>query len=343
MSRARVLRAFGMGLLAVSLTGCIKMDMDLELNSDDTVDGTIIVALNKQASDVAESMGEDPQALLDELDTGDLPEDTEVEDYEDDEFTGQQYVFDGADLSEFSTDEDGFGIAHEEDEFVVSGEMDMSDIDPSQFEDMQDLPPEVEEQLGEDAADIDVQEMMDSFDLSVSVTFPGDVTDHNGELDGNTVTWTPEPGENLEIEARGADSDSGGVPVWVWILIAVIVVAGLAVLLFFLSRGRSQKEEPVAAGSVPPPPTDGMPSSSAETPMHTAEAAATQVPLGDEPGTHGTPVDAEDGDAHGATAAPVADDAGRSEATPPPPSPEQEPGPASDDEPDGEGRSGNVS
>ncbi len=34
--------------------------------------------------------------------------------------------------------------------------------------------------------------IMDSFVAQVSVTFPGKVSEYDGELNGTTVTWTPE-------------------------------------------------------------------------------------------------------------------------------------------------------
>lgn len=230
MRRTNALRACGAALLAVSLAGCMKINMELELNTDDTVDGTMVVAFNQAVSDFAESMGEDPSTMFDEMET-DLPDNAEVEDYEDDEFTGKQYTFNGADLAEFAEDSDGFGIVHEGDEFVVNGEMDMSQINP---DDMGGL----EDQLG---SDFNPEAMMESFDVSLSITFPGEVIEHNGELDGTTVTWVPEPGENLEISARAKDSGAGGMPVWAWIVIALVAVAAIIALLFFLARNRGKE------------------------------------------------------------------------------------------------------
>ena len=34
------------------------------------------------------------------------------------------------------------------------------------------------------------------FEVAVSMTFPGEVVEHNGTLEGTTVTWTPKAGEN---------------------------------------------------------------------------------------------------------------------------------------------------
>ena len=252
MKRMRPVRALAVAATAVALTGCMKLDMQLDISDSDTVDGEIILALNREASAMAEAMGEDPSTVFDEL-GADLPEGAQAEDYDDGEFVGQRYTFDDIALSEFSAEESGFGITHEGEEIVVDGNLDMTGLDPEAMAG----------ELGGDAGELgDMDQLMESLEMSVSMTFPGEVTEHNGELDGTTVTWTPVPGEANEISARSADSGGGGgdgIPVWIWILI-IVVVLGLAALLFFLSRNRNQTppadEAPAEgyAGSVPPPP-----------------------------------------------------------------------------------------
>ncbi|TDC56684.1 hypothetical protein E1212_01580 [Jiangella ureilytica] len=248
----RPVHALAVAAMAVALTGCMKMDMQLNISDSDTVDGEIILALNREASAMAEAMGEDPSTVFDEL-GADLPEGAQAEEYDDGEFVGQRYTFDDIALSEFSAEESGFGITHEGEEIVVDGSLDMTGLDPEAMAG----------ELGGDVGELgDVDQLMESLEMSVSMTFPGEVTEHNGELDGTTVTWIPVPGEANDISARSADSGGGGgdgIPVWIWILI-VVVVLGLAALLFFLSRNRNQTppadEAPAAghAGSVPPPP-----------------------------------------------------------------------------------------
>jgi hypothetical protein len=251
MKRTRPVRALAVAAMAVVLTGCIKMDMQLNVSEDDTVGGEIILALSRDVSAMAEAMGEDPSTAFGELGQ-DLPEGATAEEYEDDDFVGQRYVFEDVPLSEFTADESGFGITHEGEEIVVDGNLDMADFDPEA------MAGELGG-LGGDAGELgDTDQLMESLEMSVSITFPGEVTEHNGELDGTTVTWTPVPGEANEISARSADSGGGGgdgIPVWIWILI-VVVVLGLAGLLFFLSRNRNQAPPAEAAtvGAVPPPP-----------------------------------------------------------------------------------------
>jgi hypothetical protein len=68
------------------------------------------------------------------------------------------------------------------------------------------------------------------YDARISVTFPGEVIDHNGELEGNTVTWsfddpTSMAGTELFAEAR----TGSGFP---WIaIIGVLLVLGVVGLV----------------------------------------------------------------------------------------------------------------
>ncbi|SEF15191.1 LppM family (lipo)protein [Jiangella alba] len=272
MNRTRPVRALAVVASALLLTGCFKIDMQLDVSSDDTVDGEMVFAVSRDVSAMAESMGEDPDDLLSgEID--DLPEGTRAEDYEDDDFVGQRYVFDDVPLTEF--DQNGtFSITHEGDEIVVGGNLDLTDMDPEAM---------AEEFDGEEMPFGDLSGMMDSMELRVAITFPGEVTEHNGELDGTTVTWTPVAGEPNEINARSADSGGGGgdsIPVWIWFVV-VAVVLGLAGLLFFLSRNRNQAPpaEEATVGAVPPPPGPGPVQPTTPLP----EAGPPAPPTGDEP------------------------------------------------------------
>jgi hypothetical protein len=107
------------------------------------------------------------------------------------------------------------------------------------------------------------------FDVSVSMTFPGEVLEHNGTLDGTTVTWKPKAGENVVMKAKGkATAESAGVlglsssststPLLAGLgLLALLLVAGLVVML--VRRGRTPAVAGVAtagagasdAGAVP--------------------------------------------------------------------------------------------
>lgn len=171
--------------------------MDLTLNEDDTADGSIVMAISDET---AEALGQDPQALWDQMGSemeSDLPPGATQEPYAEDGYTGTRLTYTDQPISSMSAGPtDDLSITREGDEFVVSGSMDLSD-----------------EEMGMDGTDPESDEMtrqmMEGFDVSISITFPGEVAETNGEVDGTTVTWTPVVGEVTEISARGSAVGGG--------------------------------------------------------------------------------------------------------------------------------------
>lgn len=245
--------AFGAGLVAVALTGCMKIDMDLELETDDTVNGSMIMAFDKNLADM---MGSEFDTMLDQMldeAVADLPEGATSEEYEDDDFTGAKYTFERASIDEFSDGD--LSITHEGDEFIVDGVVDLSD-DP----------------MTDDLGNTDALSGLTDFDVTISINFPGEVLDHNGELEGTTVTWTPPVGETSEFNARARDTSAGSsLPVWLWIIIGVVAVAGLIAGLFVISRNKGAATAPDQSDESAQP---------AE-PVHPDEPPTTELPADD--------------------------------------------------------------
>ncbi|KGM14706.1 hypothetical protein N867_17300, partial [Actinotalea fermentans ATCC 43279 = JCM 9966 = DSM 3133] len=220
------------------------MDMQLDLQSDDTVDGTMVFAVS---SALAEMSGQDAESLAEQMagESFDMDEGTitGTEPYDDGEYIGQKMTFEGEPLDSFGGATDGeLSIVREGDEFVVSGTMDLS-----------------EDALGTGGAEGDemMSSLMEGFDIQISITFPGKVSEHNGELEGNTVTWTPQYGEANEISARGSAIEGGGgsslpLPLLIGIGAAVLVAAALIVFLVLRSR-KNAVAQPAAAGYAPAP------------------------------------------------------------------------------------------
>jgi hypothetical protein len=227
----------------VALSGCIKLDMQMNIQSDDTVDGTIILAVARDQAELfggedalRESIqGESEGLFSDAPDTGEFDQ----RDYEDDEWIGTESEFSGVPIDEFAGAEDGtLTITRDGDEFVVDGEMDLTE--------------------GTDDPSADA--LLASSELDVSISFPGDVIEANGEIDGNEVSWEPSPGEVLEISARG--SAEAGMP---WMTIAavgaLVALVVIGVVLLIVMRGRqTAADAPGTAGpTLDGPVTDGPP------------------------------------------------------------------------------------
>ena len=85
-------------------------------------------------------------------------------------------------------------------------------------------------------------------EVSVSVTFPGRVTEASGnaEKKGNTVTWTNVLDEKGSLHAVGKDSAGlFGVP-WLWIIVgaAVVLVVIIVVVIIVVKSGKKKSAAP---------------------------------------------------------------------------------------------------
>lgn len=230
--------------LALVLTGCIKLNMDLVINSDDTVSGVVQFGVQKE---LLELTGQSAEDLL-----GDAPLPSDApgvttEPFEDEEFAGQQFNFESVPIAEFNQSQvtgatgptgvpatDTLTITHQGDTFVVAGVLDLSGGDITG----------ATNPFGGTGA-----ELLESAEIRVSITFPGDVIEATGgQIEGNSVTYRPRFGDRLEINATGsaiddgdaeaaAGGDDGGSNLPLILIIAAVVVV-LAVVLFLILRNR---------------------------------------------------------------------------------------------------------
>jgi hypothetical protein len=273
MNRKGVLHVLGVAALATALAGCLKVDMSLEINDDESIDGHVIMAVSDE---FAQLTGQDPETLAQQFEDDvmeDAPEGVTQEPYEDDEFQGTRLVLDGVALEEFNvSDDETLSIVHEGDEYQVNGVLDMTGA-----EELGDLSGEEQELIDGFA---------DSMDVRVAITFPGDVIEHNGELEGRTVTWTPEFGETLDIQARAEDSAGSSFPWWIVGVGAALVAVAAMVLLLALRRrpdATAAAAEPVlTAADEPIRDQEGSESRAyADAPSWTAESADEDNPPAD--------------------------------------------------------------
>jgi hypothetical protein len=233
-------------LALVSLSGCFKLDMDMEVNSDETIDGAVIVAVDKELADMAGAESEDS-----DLTEEDVPEGATIEEYDEDGFVGQKVTFDGVSMDELNTsfteeDESGgpssWSLTHEGGEYRFTGDMDLTEM--------------AAEEDG-----LDMGAFMSGAELRIAMTFPGEVTESNGEVDGNTVVWEPEIGEANEMTAvaeEGSGLSAGLVAIIAGVAVALLLVVAGAFLVLRRRRGAAARpEQPMAAPSGgPAPPTN---------------------------------------------------------------------------------------
>jgi hypothetical protein len=266
--------------LTVLLAGCLKLDMALTISPDDTVDGEMVFAVNKE---LLELTGQSVDDLLDGTAVPDDVPGATQEPYEDDRFVGTRVVFEDVALEDMQegSDPDALSIERTGDTYEVSGVMDLTaddaELEGNPFEDQ-------------------LTEAFDTAELRIAITFPGEVLETNGQVDGTTVTWEPVFGERTELQAvasasgdgaegnegdegdqgdqgteaaGGSEEDGSGGNAWLYAILGLVVV-GMVVGLFLMMRRRgndhpdagTQQDEvtaPLPTATPEPPPTPAPP------------------------------------------------------------------------------------
>jgi LppM domain len=242
-------RVIGALAVAMGLTGCVKLDVDLTVTSDDTTNGTLILAVETR---VLEAAGQTPEGLYDTL-AANVPNDAGIkpEPYDEDGFAGIELTLQDVPLA---------AVPH----LGPIGSFRFTrDGDQYQFDAVLNLGSDV-------TSSISVPEGLTSdADLRVAITFPGEVTATNGQKDGRTARWTPALGQSNELTATalatggatgdGDDSTNG----WL-VLVAVIgglAVVGVAAALFLTRRrelARTVPLTPLPSDTEPPPPLSSL-------------------------------------------------------------------------------------
>jgi hypothetical protein len=255
MLTARAFRSLAMFAgLTVLLAGCLKLDMAITISPDDTVDGEMVFAVNKQLLELT------GQNLDDVLGDATVPSDVEgatQEPYEDEDFVGTQVTFEDVALSDLSegSDPDALTIVRTGDTYEVDGVMDLStddaDLQGNPFEDQ-------------------ITQAFDTAELRIAITFPGEVLETNGQVDGTTVTWEPVFGERNvltavasasgegasdsgdDADAAGATGEDSGGDTLLYVIAALVIIA-LVAGLFVMMRRKDPGASPTdTTGEIPP-------------------------------------------------------------------------------------------
>jgi hypothetical protein len=228
----------------IGLAGCVKFDVALSL-SGDTVSGTMIVAVDRQLLAIS---GQSVDQVLAQMNSS-VPTDKGVTsaDYSDDKYVGKKFTLSAVPLDTMNsgnTSSDDLKITHDKTAgtYTVAGNLDLSSSDLS---------------------DPQVAQFMNSFEVKVAITFPGEVISTDGTKDGTTVTWQPKIGQKNPINAVAKDTGGGGIAgMSTGMLLGIgipVIVAIVGLILFLAMRKRKQPEAaPVGAypgveGGYPPP------------------------------------------------------------------------------------------
>jgi LppM domain len=200
-------------LIAV-LTGCVKVDADLKVDKDETVSGSMLMAVDKN---MVEQLGTTPDKVREEIEKSikqDAPEGVSCKAYDEGNYVGADCTLDNVPFSEMNGS-GGNDLKFQKDgeRFVVSGRANAGNTPE---------PP--------DRASLPRPE------VKFKITMPGKILEHDpgAKVDGDAATYS-DPTKMDKI--RLVSDSGGGFPLWAIIVIAALVLAAIGAVVF-LMRGR---------------------------------------------------------------------------------------------------------
>ena len=219
----KLLLLLTLGGMTFLLTGCIRLGIDLQVNQNKTMSGTMIFAL----SDSIAALGGDSSTLS----QGDLidpkTKGVTVRPYKKDGYTGEEYDLKDVPIAAFNPGgkNDSFTITETSKKITVNGYMDFSDTSGGGA-------------IGSQLAST----MMSSADIHISIKFPYDVTSSTGVIssDKKTVTWRPKIGEKTQLQAVVEIPSTSYVTYLVAALVLVLILILVGLILARRRRIRAQ-------------------------------------------------------------------------------------------------------
>ncbi|MDM7855263.1 LppM family (lipo)protein [Cellulomonas alba] len=256
----------------LTLSGCLKADITMTVNADETIDGSMTIGLSKA---LLESTGQSAADVFAQgFSEGDGPFDGVADQssapYDDGEYVGRTFTAHGMTLAQFNKQDDGddsMALEHVGDTYVLTGLLDFASG-------------------AQDAGQSGTTLPAGMGSVHVAFTFPGKVLESNGKIDGNTVEWSGSATSKLELTATAEDHGAKPFP---WLLagigggVALLVVLAVVLLLVRRRHRRSHDEDPAA---LPPFDLGGGPSWGPPAPVGAPQGLGTQ---GQAPQGYGQP------------------------------------------------------
>jgi hypothetical protein len=208
----------------VALTGCVKVDADLKVSSNETVSGSMKIGVDKQ---LMESSGTSLDRVRQQVESGIKQTTTEgvvCKAFEDAKYVGSDCKFDQVPFSKMgSSTGDGVGFRKDGNKVVVTVKTLDLGRTPS---------------TGTPAA------------VNFKITMPGKITAHDdgASVSGRTATYDSlDKLGNVSLTSEA----SSGFPLWAIILIIVLLLAAAGAVVFFVLRGRKAGQQQYPPGQYP--------------------------------------------------------------------------------------------
>ncbi len=249
-SLRRIAALAGATAAGLVLSGCIKLDMDLSVKSNDTLNGTIIVAVSKQVASFLPGGSNDVNSLFGSDTSIPGAKNVKVQPYSDDQFVGQKVSFTDAPLSALdqgSAANGQFSLVHEGHQYRFNAT----------------LPLEASAQSPSDTTPVslpNVDQLLSQAQVRIRLAFPGKVTASNGSVEGCAATWQPKFGQTATLTATADDAGdcgdpNGSIEWWGWLLIALgaLVLIGAVYAIVKVIQGERNRHRPPPAPEAPVP------------------------------------------------------------------------------------------
>lgn len=230
MRKTRIAGALIATAALLLLSGCVRFQANITVTPENTLNGDIVVATVVGDGDNAKVDAKDratdiEKKLLPNLSGADG---VTRSDYDSDGYAGSKFSLSNTPIAAINSDSENgtLILTREGEKFVFNGTVNFT--------------PDSDEAPPKDA---------DESNIEVAISFPGTVTDHNGELNGTRVTWNTSYEGSLDMHAV-ASADSVGPPAWMW---PVIGLGGLAIIAVIVIAVIASKRRTLGA-------SDGVPS-----------------------------------------------------------------------------------
>ncbi|GAA1610588.1 hypothetical protein GCM10009789_76180 [Kribbella sancticallisti] len=197
----------------VGLTGCVKLDGDLKVNSDETVSGSMQLGIDKQ---LLTSSGQSVDRVRQQLENGIKSSTTDgvsCKAFDDDKYVGSDCAFDKVPFTDMgSATGEGVSFRKDGDRFIVSvKEMNLGNV-PAGSQPV----------------------------VNFKITMPGKIIEHDAgaKVDGRTATY-----DSLDKLANVSltSNASAGFPLWALILIIAVLLLAAGAVAFYVLRGRKAR------------------------------------------------------------------------------------------------------
>jgi len=210
-----------LGVMTVSLTGCLRLHAALAVSQDDLISGEMVVA----------SLPSGPEDKGPELTIRpDLADQVSAEPYTADGYVGQKLTFTNLRFADFSLLVETISTAKQ---YRMSFRRSGGLVSLAGSIDLTRVPAE-------------------RADVQIKIALPGNVTRTNGDNTDGTITWKPKPGAVTEFSATTQYSGDAGMSWAQWVAAVgggAVGVAVLVVLLALFTHRRTLRAERAQAAA----------------------------------------------------------------------------------------------